>query len=179
MRKSLTKSLLREFMDALADSAPHQGSFRVYFIGGATAVDYGWRASTIDVDLSADNDRVFGEIQILKERLQLNIELARPEDFVPALPGTSSRHLLIDTFGRVSFYHYDPYAQLLSKLVRGFRQDLVDAESFLYSGLVDAERFRSLVSDVGERAYAKYPNLSRSMVLGAVEDFLSRKRSSR
>ena len=115
-------------MRALADSAPARGSFRVYFIGGATAVDHGWRESTIDADISADNDRIFRGIQKLKESLHLNVELARPEDFVPALAGAASRHLFIDTIGAVSFFHYDPYSQLFSKLVRGFRQDLEDAD---------------------------------------------------
>ncbi len=172
MRENLTRARLRVFMDALADSAPKRGSFRVYFVGGATAVDHGWRASTIDADLCADNDRVFGGIQKIKDRLRLNVKFVRPEDFVPALSGTANRHLFIDTIGRVSFYHYDPYAQLLSKLVRGFRKDLEDAERFLSDGLVDAKRFLSLVNDIPEAAYSKYPNLSRKMVLDAVNDFL-------
>ena len=76
--------------------------------------------------------------------------------------------------GNVSFYHYDPYAQLLSKVVRGFRRDLQDAEKFLASGMVDAERFRSLVHEIPKKAYAGYPALSRQAVLEAVNDFLSR-----
>ena len=166
-------------MEVLANSAPQRDPFHVYFVGGATAVDLGWRASTIDVDLYAADDRVFSAIQKIKEDLRLNIEFARPEDFVPALAATSSRHLFIDNIGRVDFYHYDPYAQLLSKLVRGFRKDLEDAESFLSQGLVDAERFRSLVVDVPAAAYAKYPNLSRRTVCEAVEEFLSQRKSSR
>ena len=73
----------------------------------------------------------------------------------------------------MGFYHYDPYAQLLSKVVRGFNRDLQDAERFLVSGMVDAERFRSLVNAVPDAAYAKYPALSRQAVLEAVIDFLS------
>lgn len=162
-------------MDALAGSAPKRGFFHVYFLGGATAVDHGWRASTIDVDMCADKDGVFRGIQAIKERLRLNVEFVRPEDFVPALSESARRHVFIDTIGRVSFSHYDPYAQLLSKLVRGFRQDLDDAEKFLSTGLVDAERFRALVRAVPEAAYSKYPNLSRSMVLEAVHDFLQQR----
>jgi hypothetical protein len=33
------------------------GDTRIYFTGGATAVLYGWRASTIDVDLKIVPDR--------------------------------------------------------------------------------------------------------------------------
>ena len=75
---------------------------------------------------------------------------------------------------RVSFYHYDPYAQLLSKVVRGFNRDVLDAENFVASGMVNPERFRSLVRGISEKTYAKYPALSRQAVLDAVDDFLAR-----
>lgn len=176
MRENLTRDRLHAFMRALADSAPRRGSFRVYFIGGATAVDHGWRESTIDVDISADNDRIFRGIQKIKESLHLNVELARPEDFVPALSGAASRHLFVDTIGAVTFFHYDPYSQLFSKLVRGFRQDLEDAESFLSEGLVESERFRSLINEIPKAAYSKHPALSRTAILDAIDEFLSRRR---
>ncbi len=110
---------------------------RVYIVGGGTAVHSGWRTSTIDADLFSADEAVFEDVQGIKERLELNIEFARPEDFVPALEGTPERHLFISTIGKISFFHYDPYAQLFSKVVRGFRQDLSDAEHFLSSGMVD------------------------------------------
>lgn len=162
-------------MKELARSSPRRGSFRVFIVGGGTAVLLGWRASTIDIDLHADRDEIFRDIQQIKERLKLNIEFARPEHFVPALAGSDERHLFIRTEGNVSFHHYDPYAQLLSKVVRGFRRDLEDARNFIATGLVDPERFRSLVRGIPAKEYAKYPALSRDGVLEAVEEFLSQK----
>jgi hypothetical protein len=164
-------------MTELARSAPGGQSYRVYLVGGGTAVLLGWRGSTIDADLYSDREEVFRDIQALKERLQLNVEFVRPEDFVPALAGTEERHVFIETIGSVSYYHYDPYAQLLSKVVRGFRQDLLDAEKFLSSGMVDPEHFRSLVQQIAESAYSRYPALSREAVLDAVHDFLARSRT--
>jgi hypothetical protein len=161
-------------MKAIARSAPRRGSYRVFFVGGGTAVLMGWRASTIDVDLYTDNDAIFRNVQGLKEELQLSIDFVRPEDFVPPLAGSSDRHVLIEVIGKVSFYHYDPYAQLLSKVVRGFSRDMQDARSFLASGMVDATRFRSLVRGIPNAAFAKYPSVSRQAVLGAVDEFLAR-----
>jgi hypothetical protein len=175
VRRSLTRESLRELMRALARSAPRRGSYRVFFVGGCTAVLKGWRASTIDADLYSDTEAIFRDVQAIKERLQSNIEFARPEDFVPPLAGSESRHVFIETIGRVSFYHYDPYAQLLSKVVRGFNRDTLDASSFVASGMVDPKRFRSLVNGIREAAYAKYPALSRRAVLEAVEEFLSQR----
>jgi hypothetical protein len=173
MRGELTLEGLRELMKELARSAPGGRSYRVYLVGGGTAVLLGWRGSTIDADLYSDREEVFRDIQRLKERLQLNVEFVRPEDFVPALAGTVERHVFIETIGSVSYYHYDPYAQLLSKVVRGFRQDLLDAEKVLSSGMVAAEHFRSLVHQIAESAYARYPALSRQAVLDAVDDYLA------
>ena len=173
MREGLTRDRLHALMDALADSTPSGVPIRAYFIGGATAVDRGWRSSTIDADLHASDDRLFTHVQQVKDRLRVNVELARPEDFVPPLSGSENRHIFISAVGQVSFFHYDPYAQLLSKIVRGFRQDLADAARFLDDGLVETDRFRALVHGIPDESYTRYPNLSRAIVEAAVEDFLS------
>jgi hypothetical protein len=173
MREELTRERLVLLMKELARSAPRRGAYRVYLVGGGTAVYLGWRRSSIDVDLFSDEQRVFRDIQELKERLNLNIEFARPEDFVPPLKGSADRHVFIDTIGSITFFHYDPYAQLLSKVVRGFERDLGDAREFVRSGMVDPARFRSLVAAIPDSAYARYPSLSRGGVERAVEDFLA------
>ena len=178
VRGSLTRKGVRDLMRELARSSPRRGTHRVYFVGGATAVLQGWRTSTIDADLYAGKDAIFHDIQNIKERLQLNIEFARPEDFVPALARSDDRHVFIETIGNVSFYHYDPYAQLLSKVVRGFNRDLQDAKSFVDSGLVDPGRFRALVGNIPDAAYSKYPSLSRRAVQDAVEDFAAKQTGS-
>lgn len=173
MRRKLTREGIKALMNELARSAPGRRSYRVFFVGGSTAVLAGWRESTIDADLHSDQEEVFRDVQGIKERLQLNIEFARPENFVPVVAGSAERHVFIETVGKVSFYHYDPYAQLLSKVVRGFNRDMQDAERLIDSGMVDAARFRSLVGAIPHAAYAKYPALSRQAVLEAVDDFLS------
>lgn len=177
MRREVTGAAVRALMEELARSAPAGEVFRVYIVGGGTAVLSGWRSATIDVDLHADRDDVFRDIQAIKERLDLNIEFARPEHFVPPLAGSDRRHVLIDRLGNVEFFHYDPYAQLLSKIVRGFRKDVLDARRFLQSGMVEPGTFRNLVHQIPESAYAKYPSLSHDAVISAVDEFLSNVRS--
>jgi hypothetical protein len=173
LRKQITPETLRALMAELARTAPRGQSYRVYVVGGSTAVLAGWRSATIDADLFGERQEVFRDVQGIKERLRLNIEFARPEHFVPALAGSSRRHRFIERIGTVGFYHYDPYAQLLSKIVRGFRKDLEDARDFVKSGWVDAERFQQLVDDIPDAAYVKYPNLSRRAVRKAVDAFLT------
>ena len=173
MREEITKESLVSLMKELAREAPRRGSYHVYFVGGGTAVYLGWRQSSIDVDLCSEQEIVFRNIQKIKEHLNINIEFARPEDFVPPLKGTADRHVFIDTIGKITYYHYDPYAQLLSKVVRGFQRDLEDARKFIDDGLVDPEKFRSLVAAIPDSMYARYPALSRSGIDSAVESFLS------
>ena len=173
MRRELTREALHELMEELARTAPRGPTFRVFVVGGGTAVLSGWRPSTIDADLYAERDEVFRDIQGIKARLGLDVEFARPEQFVPPLPGTPDRHVFIERLGDVEFFHYDPYAQLLSKIVRGFRKDLLDAERFLESGMVDPESFRTLVDGIPDAEYARYPALSPEGVRAAVAGFLA------
>ena len=172
MRDPLTKERLREFMVELDRAAPRGQAAHVYLVGGGTAVWAGWRPSTIDVDLHGDPEVLFRDIQAIKKRLRLNVEFVRPEDFVPPLAGSDARHVLIEAMGSVSFFHHDPYAQVLSTIVRGFQRDLEDADDFLRSGMVDADRFRDLVHGIPAEAYAHYPALSQDAVLSAVDEFL-------
>lgn len=174
MREELTRERLQLLMKELARAAARRGPYRVYFVGGGTAVYSGWRRSSIDVDLFSDDEDVFRDIQGIKERLNMNIEFARPEDFVPPLKGSADRHLYIDRIGPIDFYHYDPYAQVLSKIVRGFQRDLDDARNFIRSGMVEPSKLQSLVRAIPDSSYARYPSLSRAAVERAVDEFLEK-----
>jgi hypothetical protein len=172
MREEVTRERLVLLMKELARRAPRRGAYRVYFVGGGTAVYLGWRRSS-DVDLYSDREVVFRDIQEIKERLNINIEFARPEDFVPPLPGTAGRHVFIATVGAITFYHYDPYAQMFFKIARGFQRDLDDAREFTRSGMVDPRKLRSLLAEIPDSAFAKYPSLSRDGIEDAIETFLT------
>jgi hypothetical protein len=173
MRAPVTEPRLRAFMRALGEEARAEG--RVYLTGGATAVLLDWRASTVDVDLKIipDDDRVLRAIPALKERLQINIELASPDDFIPELPGWRERSRFIAREGALSFYHYDFYAQCLSKLERAHRKDLLDAEQMVSGGLVDVRRLRELFAAIEPNLY-RYPAIDPAAFRKAVEAFAAR-----
>ncbi|HEX2085339.1 MAG TPA: DUF6036 family nucleotidyltransferase [Solirubrobacteraceae bacterium] len=127
---------------------------RVYLTGGATAVLEGWRASTIDVDLSfePDDDVLLRALPELKERLDVNIELVSAGDFIPALPGWRDRSPFVCRTGAIDVHHLDPYSQALSKVERAFEHDLADVEAMLNAGLVEGslalELFRHIEADL-------------------------------
>ncbi len=112
---------------------------RVYLTGGATAVLFGWRGSTIDVDIRVlpESDRVYRAIPGLKESLEINVELASPADFIPELPRWEERCVFVCRENMLSFYHYDLYAQALAKIERGHAQDVADVQEMILRRLVD------------------------------------------
>ena len=156
MRDLATKEKILDFMRSFGRRA--RSAARVYFTGGTTAVLLGWRDSTIDVDLRFDPelDELFRAIPAIKEQLHLNVELAAPSDFIPPLPGWQERCKYITREGKVSFFHYDPYSQALSKIERGHEQDLRDVESMLQTDLVDRQRLLALFQEIEPLLY-KYP----------------------
>ncbi|HSB27531.1 MAG TPA: hypothetical protein VLE19_06745, partial [Pyrinomonadaceae bacterium] len=99
MRQKVNAERLNQFMTALASNI--RSPARVYLVGGATAVLFNWRESTIDIDLKIvpENDEILRRIPSLKEQLQLNIEFAAPDDFIPALPGWQERSRFIKKEG--------------------------------------------------------------------------------
>lgn len=137
MRELADSTRIERFMRALGQAAQLEG--QVYLTGGATAVLHGWRASTIDIDikLTPDRDELLREIPRLKEELNLNVELAAPSDFIPLPDGWEERSPLIRREGKISFHHFDPIAQALSKSERGHEQDLLDVKEMIARGLVD------------------------------------------
>jgi len=155
-------------MEALARAADHE--LRVYLVGGTTAVLMGWRSSTIDVDLvmSPEDDALLRAIPAIKERLRVNVELASPLDFIPVPPGWEDRSPLIARIGRVSFHHFDLYAQALAKLERGHRQDVVDVREMIGRGLVTGSRLLSYFEQVEPELY-RYPALDPPSFRRAVE----------
>ena len=133
----------------------------------------GWRGSTADVDLrfEPDLDELLRELPALKESLGVNIELASPPDFVPELPGWRERSPLVFQEGNVSVYHFDFYSQALSKIERGFGQDLDDVSKMIDSGLVVPARLRELYDSIESELY-RYPAIDPAAFRRKVEAVL-------
>lgn len=169
MRRPLDAERLRRFMRALGAEA--EKDIRLYLTGGATAVLFGWRSSTIDVDLKMEpeSDRLLRAIPGLKERLEVNIELAAPDQFIPELPGWRERSLFITREGRLSFYHYDFYGQALSKIQRGHAQDLRDVQSMLEGGLIERTTLLQRFEEIEPHLYL-YPAIDPLSFRRAVEE---------
>lgn len=170
MRGETDKAKLERFLVALGRRVTGPGT--VYLTGGATALLHNWRAMTVDVDLKADPEPpgLFEALAVLKDELDINLELASPDQFIPPLPGWRERSLFIATHGPVQFYHYDPYSQALAKLQRRHDRDLLDVQAMVRDGLIRLDRLMDLFHQI-EPQLIRYPALNAAVFRAAVEEF--------
>jgi len=168
MRRLVDAARLRAFMRALAPETDVETT--CYLTGGATAVLLGWREATIDVDVlfAPENDQLLRAIPELKERLELNVELAFPGHFVPLPDGWEGRSTLVERVGAVTFRSVDPYAQALAKLERGHDRDLADVEAMVSLGLVERGELRSFFDAIEPDLY-RFPAVDRASFRASVE----------
>jgi hypothetical protein len=171
MRTEADREKIARFMSELGRETIGPG--RIFLTGGATAVLMGWRPMTVDVDIKADPEpgRLFESLAVLKERLDLNVELAAPDDFIPPLPGWRDRSRLIGTFGQLQFYHYDFYAQALAKMERAHDRDVRDVRHMIECGLVDPSEVRRLFQAV-RKDLIRYPAVDEDSFAGRVDEIL-------
>lgn len=170
MRSETDRRRIEQFMIQMG--ARVRGPARIYITGGGSAVIEGWRTMTIDLDLKALPEPAgwFEAIADLKERIDMNVELASPDDFIPPLPGWQERSPLIARHGQVEFCHYDFCSQALAKLERGHERDLLDATAMVERGLITRERLWQLFQEI-EPNLIRYPAIEPSAFRAAVETF--------
>lgn len=156
MREAVDANRVRAFMRALGAETRAEG--RIYLTGGASAVLLDWRESTVDIDIRIipDRDAVLRAIPAIKERLQINVELASPADFIPELPGWEDRSPFIAKEGSLFFHHYDFYSQCLAKVERWHRKDRIDVATMIGRGLVTVDRLKKLFEVIEPELY-RYP----------------------
>ncbi|HUA64318.1 MAG TPA: hypothetical protein VME24_00620 [Alphaproteobacteria bacterium] len=170
MRSEASKAKIEDFMATVGKRVAGEGS--IYLAGGATAVLHGWRSTKIDVDLKPDPEPagLFEALAVLKNELDINVELACPDQFIPAVPGWRERSLFIGQYGAIKFFHYDPYGQALAKLQRGHDRDLHDARSMLKAGMIQKERLWEFFSRI-EPQLIRYPAIEAPAFRADVKKF--------
>lgn len=171
MREKVSAERIEKFMKVIGRAG--RKNARIYFVGGATAVLLGWRETTIDLDVKVipDSDEILRALPKLKEDLQLNIELASPDDFIPPLPGWEERSTYITKEGPIEFFHYDFYAQALAKIERGHVTDILDVRQMIDRGLIEPSRLMELFARIEAGLY-KYPAVDAKTFRLAIEELL-------
>jgi len=163
MRKDADRARIERLLAALGRRG--RSGDRLYLSGGTSAVLLGWRRFTQDVDLRIESDDdapLLRAIAELKERLDVNVELAGPLDFLPAPPGWRERSPYVGRWGVVDVYHIDFTLQALAKLERGLERDLGDVRAML-------DRRLTSVAAITEAFEAIAPELYRFPAVDADE----------
>ncbi len=173
MRPIVDFQKIERLMQVLGREA--RGSGCIYFTGGASALLIGWRSSTVDIDIRLDPEPkgIFQAIAKLKQELNINIELASPQDFLPPLPGWRDRSLFIGKHGQISFYHYDFTAQALSKLSRAFDRDIKDVQAMYEQKLFSLKQLRDGFEAIAPELI-RFPSLDPDVLRSRVENFIKR-----
>lgn len=156
-------------MRVLAGHAAVEG--HVYFTGGVSALLMKWRTATIDIDIKMvpEQDDLFRALPGLKESLEINVELAAPDQFIPPVPGWEERSPVISRQGRLTFHHYDFYSQALAKIERGHSRDVSDVTAMLELGLIDPRRTLDYFGQIEPELY-RYPAIDPPSFRRAVEE---------
>ena len=167
MRSAVDAGRVVRLMEGIGRLAKVPG--RIYMVGGTTAVLLGWRNATVDVDIKPDPEppAVFEAIAVLKDELDMNVELAAPDQFVPPLPGWRERSQFIARHGQVDYFHYDFYGQALAKIERGHCTDLHDVHAMAERGLIDLDRLAQLFERVVPDLL-RYPAIDADALRGKV-----------
>ena len=169
MRLPADRVRIDRFMRSLGMAADREGA--CYFTGGATAVLIGWRTSTIDIDIKLvpETDALLKAIQRIKEEVQINVELASADLFIPVPVGWEGRSIFIQTEGGLSFYHFDPYSQVLGKLERAHEQDLGDVREMIERGLVEPAKATTYFDEI-EPDLFRFPAIDPTAFRQRVEE---------
>jgi hypothetical protein len=169
MRELADAGRIRRLMGELGRES--ESDARVYFTGGATAVLYGWRQSTIDVDMKIvpELDSILRALPGLKEGLRVNVELASPADFIPVPSGWEDRSPFIARERKINFHHFDLYAQALAKVERGHAQDRDDVRAMIVRELIDPIRALGYFHSIESELY-RFPALDPDAFRKAAEE---------
>ena len=92
------------------------------------------------------------------EELEINVELAAPDDFIPVPPRWEDRSPFVAREGRLTFYHFDPYSQALGKLERAHEQDVGDVREMIGRGLVDPAQALAYFEEIEPELF-RFPSI--------------------
>lgn len=173
MRAKVDVTKIHLLMKEIGRRAKGPGS--IFFTGGASALLEGWRESTVDIDIKLDPEPagIFEAISHLKTELDVSVELASPDQFLPPLHDWRNRSESIGHYGRVQFFHYDFRAQALSKLARGHTRDIDDVEAMVCRGLVRAGDLKAGLEEMRPNLI-RYPGLRDDEFISRVESFVEK-----
>lgn len=119
---------------------------------------------------------MFEVISSLKNELDLNIELASPDNFLPPPSDWREKSLPIQLVGDVAYFHYDFRAQALAKIERAHQQDLSDVSQLLRRSVINKDELLAVFQEI-KSDLVRYPAIDPEQFEQKLHRFLQAARS--
>jgi hypothetical protein len=153
---SLATDEIKAFLQSLGERYTDPAT--LYLLGGSALCFLGSPRRTVDIDYTVpptfDQANELNKIiETLANELHLELEVVPIEEFIPLPEGSDKRHRLIEQFGNLTVYVYDPYSIALSKISRGFETDLQDVLFLLRQKIINLDDLKRHVEKALPQAW--------------------------
>ena len=161
MRPNVDKKAIESFLQQLGRTFRKAG--RLYLVGGAALVHAGVRPGfTQDINIQVgganESEFIIG-IQRLIQQMQINVEFASPQDFIP-LPSQWEAHAqFVARYGQIDVFYFDFYSIALSKIERGTTRDIEDVKLLVQQQRIELNEldaaYQEVFAQLGKGRYLK------------------------
>lgn len=161
MRPSVDKSTIEQFLRTFGQNYRKAG--RLYLAGGAALVHAGIRSGvTLDIDVQVVSGDMLQVIDQMKQKLNINIKIASPKDFMPVPNQWEAMSQYVGRYGQTEVFYFDFYSIALSKIDRANTRDLQDVQLLVQRGIITLHELDIAFQDVLAQAQtsqgrARYP----------------------
>ncbi len=149
--QSIDTTQMELFLRRLGECYRRPG--QVYLVGGSSLILVGGKESTLDIDLQftvdpADHGDFIRCLRQVSRELNLAVEQASPEQFIPLPAGYQERSQFIGRYAALDVCHFDFYSLALSKLYRGNQKDYTDVLAMVRRQIISFARLEGYYQEI-------------------------------
>ena|SRR3989304_7429171 len=87
-------------------------------------------------------------IRSISREMQIPVEQASPDEFLPLPSGYENRHRYIGRYGNLEVFHFDFYSVALGKLNRGTEKDFSDVTQMVQVGVIRFSELEGYLQEI-------------------------------
>ena len=87
-------------------------------------------------------------IRSISREMQIQVEQASPDEFLPLPSGYENRHRYIGRYGNLEVFHFDFYSVALGKLNRGTEKDFSDVTQMVQVGVIRFSELEGYLQEI-------------------------------
>ena len=147
------KARIEAFLTAVGKHC--QPASTLFLLGGGALEMLGGARPTVDLDYVGNDlqpDNLQQLMMQIANEMQIELEAVPIAEFVPVPANAQKRAVLVGEFGNLTVYIFDPYTIALSKLDRGFDNDIEDVLFLVRNQLITVEQLAMFVETAVSQA---------------------------